>query len=231
MRLLRITGLALLALFLCSTLVTTSALADQLYITYASNNPGNGGGAFAVSQVSGGLLAGTTFNTFCLEENEYFVPGNNYTYVTNTAAVLGGNGGPSDPISIGTAYLYDKFLNEGGNYSAADQKALQEAIWFLEDETTQCTGDCRTVLNLAEAALNGKTDEQMKANADGAYGVVALNLTNGPACPGVGANCQDMLGRVPEAGATLLLSMGLAGLAWFARRKNLLPSGARPLSV
>jgi len=232
MKLLRVTGLAALAL-LFSTLATTSAFADQLRIDYATGNTHYGGGAFFVDNVVGGPLAGTTFNTFCLEEHEFFTPGNTYIYSISDRAVQGGVGPAGDPISLGTAYLYNKYLDDGANYNGSDQQALQEAIWFLEDEITSCTGSCASVLNAAKIALGTPgtplTDQQIKANctdSNQCYGVVALNLTDSN-----NNLVQDQLGRVPEAGATLLLSMGLAGLAWFARRKNLLPSGVRPLNV
>jgi hypothetical protein len=51
-----------------------------------------------------------TFQSFCLEKGEYIYP-NSLNYVTmGDAARNGGIGGPSpDPISLGTAYLYQQF--------------------------------------------------------------------------------------------------------------------------
>lgn len=222
----RIIGLATLAL-LCSTLATPSAFADTLTLTLDPDRDSSyGGGAFIATVNSGPLGApGSSFYTFCLEYGEHFSPGSTYTYVINSKALNGGVGPVGDPISIGTAYLYSQFLDSNpSSLSGADQRAYQEAIWFLEGEQAS-EGFGASLLAAARLAL-GKDNAGLMANADGAYGVVALNLTTSS-----GGLAQDQLARVPEAGATLLLSMSLVGLGWFARRKGLLPSGARPLNV
>ena len=217
----RATVLAALAL-LVSMLATTTASADTLKLDYSPNHSsGFPGGAFRASNIVGGPLAGTSFDTFCLETGEFFTPGGTYNYAVNYAAVQGGQGaGGSDPISLGTAYLYNSYLESGGS-----SKTVQQAIWWLEDEVT--TGDerclfgsgsaCEALLTQVASTL-GKSIAALKVDCGSqCYGVVALNLTDGS-----GGRAQDQLGRVPEAGATLLLAMSLAGLAWFARRRNLL---------
>ena len=223
----RITGLAGLAL-LVSMAATTGASADTLKLDYSPTHPGGGfpGGTFQVSSVNGGLLAGSSpFDTFCLEAGEFFNPGGTYNYAVSSGAVSGGAGGVngSDPISLGTAYLYDSYLRHGG-----DQKTIQQAIWWLENEVSTgisndanggevCGPACQGLLAQLTSSLN-KTDTELRLDCGSeCYGVVALNLTYLS-----GGNAQDQLGRVPEAGATLLLAMSLAGLTWFARRTNVL---------
>jgi hypothetical protein len=86
-----------------------------------------------------------------------------------------------------TARLYSQFragtltLDTGlGSYFDADRLAnageLQNAIWFLEDEGGQNNG----YVALAESA-RGTDLAVIKADSNGAYDVVALNLfdTNG----------------------------------------------------
>ena len=194
---------------------------------------GNGGEFTAVTSGLG------TFQTFCIEYNEEFGPGNTYDYNKNTGAVVGGagvdatdphTGLPMDNISMGTAWLYSQFhagtltLDTGtGSYFNANRQVnageLQQAIWFLEDEAG---GVNNGYVTLAETVL-GKTLAQIEADSNGAYGVIALNLFNGPYATqltknGVTYNLnQDQLAVVPEpatvlAGALLLLPFGASTL-------------------
>jgi hypothetical protein len=118
-----------------------------------------------------------------------------------------------------TAWLYSQFragtltLDTGlGSYFDADRLAnageLQNAIWFLEGEGGQNNG----YVALAESAL-GTDLAGIEADANGAYGVVALNLFSN------GGLAQDQLAVVPvpeptTAGCFLL---GLGALACFQR--------------
>ena len=86
------------------------------------------------------------FETFCLEKNEYFNYGQAYNVVIGTAADAGGVAGQvgsTDPLDDRTAYLYYAFITgglTGYDYSnglgqrQANGIALQNAIWFLENE-------------------------------------------------------------------------------------------------
>jgi hypothetical protein len=121
----------------------------------------NGGGEYTAVTSSLG-----TFQTFCLELNVNFTPGNQYNYIINTGAVPGDTGadaynqkpltgpvatsGPynMDNISIGTAWLYSQFRagtlkdSSGGAYStASDEGVLQQAFWYLEDEENSTSPD------------------------------------------------------------------------------------------
>ena len=195
---------------------------------------GNGGEFTAVTTGSG--LG--TFQTFCIEYNEEFGPGNTYQYKMNTGAVAGGPGAvvtdpntglPMDNISIGTAWLYSQFrAGTLANYFTVNQQqnagALQQAIWWLEDETG---GVKNGFVTAAEGALGNLTDAQVKADSLGAYGVIALNLFNGPYATTVqnyNLN-QDQLAINPDftptpipepttmiAGALLLLPFGASTL-------------------
>ena len=218
MKLRRAAWLATLALVL-STLASTTAFADTLTMSLAPNRDSSYGGGAFIATVNNGPLGGSVFYTFCLEYSEHFSPGPTYNYVINTKAVNGGVGPEGDPISLGAAYLYSQYLDSNpASLNGANQRAYQEAIWFLEDENG---GQNNSLIAAAQVALGVLVN--LKADANGAYGVVALNLTDSN-----GNLVQDQMARVPEAGATLLLSISLVGLGWFARRKNLLPSGVRP---
>jgi len=200
---------------------------------------GNGGEFTAVTTGLG------TFQTFCIEYNEEFVPGGTYDYNMNSGAVAGGAGTDAidshtglamDNVSLGTAWLYSQFragtltLDTGvGTYFNANRQLnageLQQAIWFLEDEVG---GVNNGYVTLVENKL-GKTLAQIEADSDGAYGVIALNLFNGPAATQVTKNGvtynlnQDQLAIVPEpatvlAGALLLLPLGASSIRILRRK-------------
>lgn len=126
------------------------------------------GGEFTITPLSGNLgrtgmfadINTTTFQTFCVEVNEHFNPGSTqYNMTINTAAVLGGSGGPSYPLDPRTAYLYWNFRNgtlSGYNYTNAASRrtsaaALQAAIWYLQGN--QSGGANNGFVALANAAI------------------------------------------------------------------------------
>jgi hypothetical protein len=217
-----------------------AAFDGTITLTQGAYSYGNGGEFKAVtSQPSLG-----TFQTFCLEYNQEFAPGAQYSYFQNTGAVSGdGNLGtphtdphtglPMDNLSVGTAWLYSQFRagtltrdTGTGSYFDANRLnnagELQQAIWFLEDETG---GVNNGYVGLAETALS-ETLSQIKADSLGAYGVIALNLYstvqvgNNPPVVINGTTyyqSQDQLAIVPEtttviAGLLLLLPLGASTL-------------------
>lgn len=161
-----------------------------------------------------------TFQTFCVEENEYIYPNTTHTVVFNTAAVNGGLGwGNPDPLSEGSAYLYQKFATgtlagydyvtlSGRHTSARD---LQNAFWMLEDETDYIAGNPYITQVIAEfGTLDGA-----KANYKGSsVKVLNLSINDGRA--------QDQLFYVPvpvpEPTTVLLLGLGMIGLAGIRRK-------------
>jgi hypothetical protein len=176
---------------------TTDGTVKMDYGTYHSGS----GGEFTAATTGLG-----TFLTFCIEESEYFAPGNTYSYKINTGAVAGGVAGAhsTDPntglsmdnISIGTAYLYSQFRNGGIVInSAQDAGNFQQALWYLEGEQTSLVNagagvDGTAYYNLAKLnAGNGHlSDAAVEADSGGAYGVVALNLFDGYPAEGDGYN-------------------------------------------
>jgi hypothetical protein len=151
---------------------------------------GNGGEFTAATTGLG------TFQTFCIEYNEEFGPGNRYDYKENTGAVAGGGnlgtlhtdpntGLAMDNISIGTAYLYSQFRNGGLVISTAAQAGqVQNAIWYLENEislaqlSTMNGVDGTSYYTLAKTGTS-TTDTTVFNDSLGAYDVIALNLFNG----------------------------------------------------
>lgn len=211
------------ALIGAATLLTSSNVFATIYtgditLTHDYGNA-NGGGAYTAVTTTLG-----TFDTFCLNSGVPFTPGVTYHFQSSDSAMPGGPGNiiTPDPISIGTAWLYSQFANNvAGFYGTASiANDLQAAFWWLEGEAL---GVRNGFIDLAEAALS-LNDATIVGNANGAYGVVALNLwdDNGSS---TAPNHQPMLGIVPEpstviAGALLLLPFGVSTLRILRKNKT-----------
>jgi hypothetical protein len=172
--------------------------------------------------------AANTFQTFCLEYNEYIYTNMTYDVTISNSAKDGGLGGATnyaDPISAGTTWLYRAFAtgslsiydytNPGRSTSSGGLSAsageLQNAIWMLEDEITWNTSN-----RFIDLMLNsGWSKDTLKANDIGAYGVGVLNMSNARY-----GNCQDqlVLTAVPEPSALLLIGTCLVCVAIAVRR-------------
>ena len=195
---------------------------------------------FKVLDASGGLdisgyVAGKTsnvtpssptFQTFCLEVDEFIQSGTTYGAVLSDTAQQGGkNTNSGDALSIGTAFLYSKFATGSlSNYAytgagrKASAAALQEAIWWLEGEQSSYTAG-NLFVGLVTSTF---ADAKVAAGANN-YGVKVINMSaaNGAVCANgkPGPYCQDALIYVPDGGTTLMLLGGaLAGLSVFRRK-------------
>jgi len=162
-----------------------------------------------------------TFQTFCLEEREYIYSNTTFDAIVNTAAVLGGTS-TSDPISIGTAYLYSQFAAGAlANYdysrtgARASTQDLQNAIWFLEGEG----GVDNYFVAQAMAALHLTTVDALMADANGAFNVGVLNLYAQGHPGDLNYLRQDQLVMLPTPipSAVWLLGSGMLGLIGIRR--------------
>jgi len=212
------------------------AMADQLQVGYLGSGNGpyqaGAGGEFTLNPLGGWLnLNGYvsnytrnigvngTFQSFCLEGNEYLYPyPATYDAVMNNYAVNGGMGGDigpyGDPISVGTGWLYSQFAStvwdaglsynyDSGRTTSAD--ALQKAIWWLEGEE----GIGYNASNPYMLAAVNKFGGEAGAMAPGGYtyNVYALNISDG-------GPAQDQLfygtsTTVPEPNLNIMLGIGL----------------------
>lgn len=198
-----------------------------------------------VGENSGPGSTGSSFQTFCLQANEYFTPNNIYTGVISTYTLAEGNSnydpsGPTAPttgtgrdyLSSTTALLYSSFRSGGtfgGNApstSSALTTALQLAIWYSEGELNNGT---TTYANFASYTGNSAAVAMFNwanANKDGSlYNVRVLQLFNSN-----GTNAQDQLTILspaqlsfvplpPGAYAGMGTLAGVIGIGYVRRRR------------
>lgn len=223
---------------LMGMMFASNAHASIIYdgtITLTEDRSHDGASYTATTTAFGTSESLGTFGTFCLEHNEYFDYGVRYNYTINSYATSGGVSGATggkDYICLGTAWLYSQFYSgtlSSYIHGSINKTELQNAFWMLEGELLygqQGFSYNNKYIKAVEAALGTyNLQEIQETDADGAYGVVVLNLYD---CHG--NYCQDQLGlvtkcttAVPEpstliSGALLVLPFGF-GIYRSVRRK------------
>jgi hypothetical protein len=190
--------------------------------------------------VSTGVIPASSFQTFCIGSQVDYTPGTTYNYQISGSVQPSNVGGPGY-VTWGTAYLYNQFLNGllgvGGNTTLSTpgnviNDALQVAIWDLQGQSLSGitlsgslnTAEVNQFLNdasVAALAANISSDEN---NANGAFGIYALNMLTD-----AGTYAQPQLVQVPVpvpetntvfAGALLLLPLGLGAWRQIGKRSE-----------
>lgn len=207
-------------------IMATPAVADIVELKMHNGYGSGPGGEFLVEPISGftfdpdslGQDPHGWFETFCVERQEYIHLNTKYYAVINEESVHGGGGPSPDPLDTKTAYLYQTFIDgELNDYDygigaarVASADALQDIIWFIEDEVVwnpAWTSGTRQHTFYYDAV----------ANAGPTIGLVrVLNLYKDA---GLTQHAQDQLVTVPAPGAALLGMIGL-GLVGRAKRRS-----------
>ena len=237
-------------------MVPSGHAAEYIDLSYGSAHSGSGGEFLVTGANAAGVTwatgiaanyaasakSGTTgFETFCIEYNEHFSPGGDYYSQPSSSAVKGGEN-IDDKVSVGTAYLYKMFATgslPGYLNNAASAAALQQTLWFLEEERTSLPGgplitNPGTWDSLLIGAFGSVYDAmQDEASYRGgapvgasAFEVYALNLDPSNGNPLTSTwSAQDQLVykggglQTPDGGSTLiLLGMTLSGLTLLKRK-------------
>jgi hypothetical protein len=176
------------------------------------------------------ISTGGSFETFCMGPQVDYYPGSTYNYeISDTVQPSGVVSSPGyDYVTWGVAWLYSQY--RAGAIGAGTQNnhlndALQDAIWTLQGQSLAGVTfypDSTAYQNFMDAAANAAAVANISSdqnNANGAFGVYALDMVSG----GTYAQPQLCMVPVPEpdtilAGALMLLPFGAGALRLVRRR-------------
>jgi len=237
MRCRMVLGMCLLGVF-AGTVAADPIQVGTIDITRISGYYSGDGGEFTIfdtglsvaayaAATSGKMTPANSFQTFCLEKNEYVLPPSaDIKAELDVVAIKGGlAGGNPDPLNPMTAYLYTQFATgnlsnytwAAGSGRAADAVQLQKAIWYIEEEiglTWDGTKYVQTQTATAALGVGSKAlawyNEALGADWTDIGNVRVLNLYHSS----VREDFQSQLYLVPVPGAMLLgfLGLGYAGM-------------------
>ena len=119
--------------------------------------------------------------SFCLEFNEHFDYDFDYHFGLSSAAVHGGEAN-SDPISVGTGYIFSLFARGG---LVGTPAIIQRTIWYLEDERDadgpiQNPGVYDALLTTKFGSVAAAKGDFVAGESAATFGVQVINLGESP---------------------------------------------------
>ncbi len=220
------------ALLSCVLLTSSAWATPSVTVTQTPGYYTSLGGEYTIlpnADLAPLLAPGIPFESFSTERTEFLLFGSTYEVRINAESLWGGlnNGdmgpGGGDPLDPRTAYLYTQFRAgtlAGYDYDpsasrAYSAQALQDVIWYLEDEAA-ATWAPGSLQDTFLAAANSAVDSHLWT---GLGKVRVLNLYD----PGyVGQHFrQDVLAVIPAPGALVLVGLGTTLIGYLRRRGTL----------
>jgi hypothetical protein len=212
--------------------LATPVLASLTTKIKVTDGPGNGPGGAFWAEVTQGTISydsvviptGTSFLTFCIENDESVTLGKEYWVEIQTYADAGGSGGGSpDPLDPITSALYTKWLSTEDTTDAAMATKYQLAMYYQEQEAMYGNdnkwyeGTGTTLLDSAYQTytLTNITNLIATVGSPSSIGMVRVMTLWGDADKNLFA--QDLL-VVPTPAAVLLGILGLGVAGWKLRK-------------
>ncbi len=192
-------------------------------IKFADGNGAHPGGAFIITAYdSTGSTVKGSFESFCVEHNEFMSYGTFYKIQdVSTSAKNGGVSGQTspnnDPLGFNTAWLYTQYIENqsalgavsGWNSASAVDRgtAMQQAVWYME-------GEISSGLNTLASAL------VTASNNAGWTDVGRVKILNVTTMAGGLAQDQLYITPVPEPEIYAMMGLGLGLMGFMARRRK-----------